>query len=143
MSGEAYITGLGIVSPIGVGKDPFLASLRAGRCGLGRLRGLDAAEFRIGHGGEIDELPITEGGELDSGERSFVFALRACREALADAALDAASLPEEATITLGSGGGEMRALEESLGPPEATLPLDLPDPLQPHNADLSPSRSRL
>ena len=51
MSAEAYVTGLGIVSPIGIGKQAFLESLRAGRCGLDRLRGLDAGEFRIGRGG--------------------------------------------------------------------------------------------
>ena len=143
MSGEAYITGLGIVSPIGVGKEAFLASLRAGRCGLGRLRGLDAAEFRIGRGGEVDEPALAAGGERDSGERCLVFALRACREALADAALDAESLPEEATLALGSGGGELRALEETLGPPEATLPLNHPDPLLPHNSITSKLAGRL
>ena len=143
MSGEAYITGLGIVSPIGVGKEAFLASLRAGRCGLGRLRRLDAAGFRIGHGGEVDESTLAEGVELDRQERGLVFALHACREALADAALDGPLLPEEATIALGSGGGEMRALEESLGPPEAVLPLDLPDPLQPHNSITSKLARRL
>ena len=143
MSGEAYITGLGIVSPIGVGREAFLAGLRAGRCGLGRLRGLDAADFRIGRGGEIDGSALA-GGDADlSDARCLAFALRACEEALADAGLEAASLPEDATLALGSGAGEMRAMEASMGPPEAELPLDLPDPIQPPNTITSKLGGRL
>lgn len=143
MSREVYITGLGIVSPIGVGKGAFLAGLRAGRCGLGRLRGLDASEFRIGRGGEVDDAAVAEGGIDPNEGRCLAFALRACRAALADACLDAASLPEDTTLALGSGAGEMRATELALGPAEGALPLDHPDPLQPPNAVTSKLALRL
>jgi 3-oxoacyl-(acyl-carrier-protein) synthase len=143
VSGEVYITGLGIVSPIGVGKEAFLEGLRAGRCGLGRLRGLDASEFRIGRGGEIDDAAVTEGNADLSAGRCLALALRACREALADAGLDAGPLPEDATLALGSGAGEMRAMEMTMGPPEAALPLDHPDPIQPPNAVTSKLARRL
>ncbi|OGO53185.1 MAG: hypothetical protein A2148_09470 [Chloroflexi bacterium RBG_16_68_14] len=143
MSREVYITGLGVVSPIGVGKEAFLEGLRAGRCGLGPLRGLDASEFRIGRGGEIDGALVAEEGAELSGGRCLAFALPACREALADAGLDATSLPEDATLTLGSGAGEMRAMETTLGPPEGALLLDYPDPLQPPNAITSKLAGRL
>lgn len=132
MSGPAYVTGLGVVSPIGVGKEAFLAGLRAGRGGLGRLRGLDAAQFRIGRGGEVDGAALEGEVDLEHG-RAFAFSLRACRQALADAGLEGA-LPEDATLALGSGAGETRVSEASLGPPEEELPLDLPDPLQPPSA---------
>ena len=77
---EAWITGLGIVSPIGVGKDTFLEGLRAGRRNLGRLSGLDADKFRIGSGGEVDLADVA--GETDGARRGFAFALHACRQAL-------------------------------------------------------------
>ena len=141
MSAEAYVTGLGIVSPIGIGKQAFLESLRAGRCGLDRLRGLDAGEFRIGRGGEIDDAALPEAGDGEG--RCLTFAHYACREALADAGLDTTSLPGETTLVLGTGAGELRAMEESLGPPEASLPLDHPDPLQPPNALTSKLAGRL
>lgn len=143
MSRDVYITGLGIVSPIGVGKEAFLEGLRAGRCGLGLLQGLDASEFRIGRGGEVDDGAVAEGDADLSEGRCLAFALRACREALADAGLDAASLPEDVTLALGSGAGEMRAMETSMGPPEAELPLDHPDPMQPPNAVTSKLARRL
>jgi hypothetical protein len=60
--------------------------------------------------------------------------LPAALEALADAGLGPDDLPEETSISIGSGAGEMRAMEVSLGPPEGELPLDLVDPLQPPNS---------
>ncbi len=133
MTTEAYITGLGIVSPIGVGKEAFLSGLREGRCGLGSLHELDATQFRIGRGGEVLSNDVVEGDDDMSQGRAFAFALRACREALADAGVDASQL-SQATLALGSGAGEMRITETTLGAPEAALPLDHPDPLQPPNA---------
>ncbi len=124
MTHQVYITGLGIVSPIGIGQKAFLASIRAGRCGLGELHTLDTSGFRIGRGGEVESESA-----LDEG-RCLSLALRACREALADAGLLGAELPANASIALGSGAGEMRALEKAIGPPEDALPLDYSDPLQ-------------
>jgi 3-oxoacyl-[acyl-carrier-protein] synthase II len=142
MSRDVYITGLGIVSPIGVGKTAFLDGLRSGRCALGRLSGLDPAEFRIGRGAEVDDTDLTgEGLDLD-GSRCLALALHACREALADAGL-AGTFPEDATLALGSGAGEMRAVPGSLGAPQADLPLEHADPLQPPNSVTSKLAGRL
>ena len=132
MSREALITGVGIVSPIGVGREMFLAGLREGRCGLDRLRGLDASRFRVGRGGGVEDSALGSLVADVSGQRGLTMAQLACREALADARIDL--LPEDTTLALGTGAGEMRAMEASLGPPEAELPLDLADPLQPPNA---------
>ncbi len=142
MTRDVYITGLGIVSPIGVGKEAFLEALRAGRSGLDRLRGLDASEFRIGRGGEVDDAVVDAGTPLNEG-RCLAFALRACREAVADAGLEPGSLPEDTTLALGSGAGEMRAMETTMAPPEAALPLDHPDPMQPPNSVTSKLAGRL
>lgn len=137
---EAFVTGLGIVSPIGVGKEAFLEGLREGRCGLGELHALDASRFRIGRGGEVHDLPPEEG---DSGlERCLALALRACEGALADAGIEATDLGE-ATLALGSGAGEMRASEQSMGPAETALPLDHADPLHPPNTITSKLALRL
>ncbi len=140
---EALITGLGIVSPIGVGKEAFLAGLREGRHGLGRLQELDTEQFRIGRGGEVASDAVADDG-IDVGQgRGLAFALRASREALADADLDVSQLPQDTTVALGSGAGEMRISEETLGAPEAGLPLHHPDPLQPPNAITSKLAERL
>jgi 3-oxoacyl-[acyl-carrier-protein] synthase II len=137
---EVYITGVGIVSPIGIGREAFLAGLRSARCGLGRLERLDAVEFRIGRGGEVREL-FAEVEALPPDQRAFAFALRACREAMADAGI--AEVPPGATLALGSGAGEMPAMEESMGPAEESLNLHLSDPVQPPNAITSKLASAL
>ncbi len=133
--GEAFITGLGIVSPIGIGREAFAAGLRAGRAGARRLQGLDASTFRIGRGAEIDDADFDGEGDVD-GARCLALALRACHEAVADADLDG-GLPEDATIAVGSGAGEMRATEQTLGLPQDALALDHPDPLQAPNSTTS------
>lgn len=137
MTHQVYITGLGIVSPIGIGQEAFLAGIRAGRCGLGELRTLDTSGFRIGRGGEVESE-----GALDEG-RCLSLALRACREALAGAGLQGAELPANASIAVGSGAGEMRALELTIGAPEEALLLDYPDPLQTPNTITSKLALRL
>lgn len=137
---DAHITGLGIVSPIGIGQAAFLEAIRAGRCGLGPLRWLDVEGFRIGRGGEVADDAVAWEVAPSEG-RCLAFALHACREALADAGLE--SLPEDTTLALGCGAGEMRHTEGVLGPTEDALPLDDDDPLQPPNTVTSKLARRL
>ena len=138
---EANITGLGIVSPIGVGKQAFLAGLLEGRCGLRRLSVLNAGEFRVGRGGEVDSVPDM-GIDADKA-RGLALVLPAALEALEDAGLSLEDLPEQTAVSIGSGAGEMRAMEASLGPQEAELDIDLIDPVQPPNSLTSKLAGRL
>ena len=140
---EANITGLGIVSPIGVGKAAFLEGLLSGRCGLDRLTVLDADELRVGRGGEISagDLPA---GRIDADQqRGLAFGWAAALEALADAGLAPDDLPETTSISIGSGAGEMRAMERSMAPPEASLAYSDPDPVQTPNSLTSKLARRL
>ena len=52
-SREVVITGVGIVSPIGIGKDAFWASLRERRSGVGPLQLLKDAQLPAPFGGEL------------------------------------------------------------------------------------------
>jgi 3-oxoacyl-[acyl-carrier-protein] synthase II len=140
---RAEITGVGIVSPIGVGKAAFLEGLLAGRCGLGRLTVLNADELRVGRGGEVDAGCLEPGGVDQDLQRALAFALPALYEALADARLPVEDLPEETSLSVGSGAGEMRAMEVSLGPPEGQLVRERQDPVQPPNSITSKLARRL
>ncbi len=53
---DVVITGLGIVSPIGIGPDAFWASLCAGRSGVGPLAAVDTAGLRVRFGAEIADF---------------------------------------------------------------------------------------
>lgn len=140
---EANITGLGIVSPIGVGKAAFLEGLLEGRCGLVRLNVLEADEFRVGRGGEVPAGSIAEGRIDLNLQRGLAFAVPAALEALADAGLAPDDLPETTTVSIGSGAGEMRAMEVSLGPPETELSYEWTDPIQTPNSLTSKLAKRL
>jgi 3-oxoacyl-[acyl-carrier-protein] synthase II len=127
---HANITGLGIVSPIGIGKAAFLDALLAGKCGLDRLTVLDADELRVGRGGEIDTGALPR-GEIDADlQRGLAIGWTALAEALNDARLSAGDLPETTSLSVGIGAGEMRAMERSMAPPEDDLLYDQADPIQ-------------
>ena len=42
---KVVVTGIGVVSPIGNGKEAFLGGLRSGRDGAGEIRRFDARDF--------------------------------------------------------------------------------------------------
>lgn len=109
MSSSVVITGAGIVSAIGLDKSETLASLRVCRSGLAPVRYLDTThrEFPVG---EVklsdDEMKIRLGIAADAPVvRTSLLGMMALREALADAALSPADLPEMAFVSGTTVGG--------------------------------------
>lgn len=109
MPGErnVVLTGLGIVSPIGVGVEAFWSSLISGRSGIARKERLDFEGSPFAVGAEIRDFDPTAHGlpkktlKLLCDETQWAYA--AANLALADAALDQAPLPVDRTgVTLGS-----------------------------------------
>jgi len=140
---HAFITGLGIVSPIGVGKAAFLEGLLAGSCGLDRLTVLNADELRVGRGGEVPASFVPEGDIDVDKQRGLAFGWTATLEALADAGLALDDLPEATSVSIGSGAGEMRAMEVSMAPPESELTYESSDPIQTPNSLTSKLAKRI
>ena len=50
---RVVITGIGAVSPLGVGREALWEGLAAGRSGIGPITHFDASEFPVRIGGEI------------------------------------------------------------------------------------------
>lgn len=50
---EVVITGLGVVSPIGIGREVFRDALESGRSGIGPIRSFDASSLPIRIAGEV------------------------------------------------------------------------------------------
>lgn len=111
MARRVVVTGLGAVTPIGVGVDAFWSALCAGRSGVGPITRFDASSFRTRIAAEVGELdlppsiPAREARHLD---RFALFALVAAAEAWADARLACSRLDSyEAGVLIGSShGGE-------------------------------------
>ncbi|MGH9530101.1 MAG: beta-ketoacyl-[acyl-carrier-protein] synthase family protein [Terriglobales bacterium] len=116
---RVMITGMGAVSPNGVGNSAFSDAILAGKSGVKRISRFDADEIPVRIAGEIrdfDELAWVEKRERKHVSRVLPLAIAAGTEAFSDAGIDPASLPLEERrrfgVILGSGGGSQEFTEE-------------------------------
>jgi 3-oxoacyl-[acyl-carrier-protein] synthase II len=116
---RVVITGMGAVSPNGIGRDAFAEAILAGTSGVRRISHFDPSEIPVQIAGEVrdfDELAWVEKRERKHVSRVLPLALAAASEALNHADLDEASLPIEErrrfAVILGSGGGSQEFTEE-------------------------------
>ncbi len=119
MRRRVVITGMGVVSPNGIGNASFSEAILAGRSGVRRISRFDAAEIPVQIAGEVrdfDELAWVEKRERKHVSRVLPLALAAGSEALREAGLDQDSLRLEEKrrfgVILGSGGGSQEFTEE-------------------------------
>ena len=107
---SAVVTGLGIVAPTGIGVEEYWAATLAGRCAIGRPTRFDTSAYPARLAAEVpgfvarDRVPSRL---LSQTDRSTQFGLVAAQEALADAGIDPAALPEygAGVVTAASAGG--------------------------------------
>jgi 3-oxoacyl-[acyl-carrier-protein] synthase II len=109
---RVVITGMGVVSPNGIGKQAFADAILAGKSGVSRISYFDPEGLAVqiaGQAKDFDETPWYDPYERKHVSRSVPMAICATTEALADARLDpsAMSMEEkrEIGVVLGTGGG--------------------------------------
>jgi 3-oxoacyl-[acyl-carrier-protein] synthase II len=113
---NVVVTGIGVVSPIGIGTDEFAASLAAGRSGVRPITHFDASDFTTRFSAHIDDFDpsaILNPKEARRMARFQQFAVVAAEEAIADAAL--AFDEDEADrigVIVGSGIGGLQVMED-------------------------------
>src|SRR5580704_1029848 len=109
------ITGLGIISPLGLNLADTWKSLREGRPGIGAIQSADCSTLRFQNGAEVrgyDALKHFEGGRDAYIDRFAQFSVIAAREALRDSGLELTpEMRELAAIVCGSAVGGQAALE--------------------------------
>ncbi len=113
------ITGMGVVSPNGVGNRVFGEAILAGKSGVRRIASFDASEIPVQIAGEVrdfDELAWVEKRDRKHVSRVLPLAIAAATEALNDARIDSTALPLEEKrrfgVIIGSGGGSQEFTEE-------------------------------
>src|SRR5712672_89409 len=119
MKRRVVITGMGTVSPNGVGNTAFTEGVLQGRSGVRRISRFDPSEISVQIAGEVrdfDELAWVEKKERKHVGRVLPLALAASTEALLSAGFDPASMPMEVRqrfgVIMGSGGGAQEFSEE-------------------------------
>jgi len=116
---RVVITGLGAVSPVGIGADAFASAIRAGRNGTSEIRSFDASLFPSRRAGEVHDFEPSEIlTRLDPRYwgRSGLLAAAAARLALGDSGLDPELLSRSrAGSIMGTTSGESAVLQELAG----------------------------
>lgn len=88
MSERICVTGIGVVSSIGVGKEEFLSSLKAGKSGIGEIKEFDTHFSRSKKGGIVRTFNPKEfihPSKIRRLDRASQFAISAAKLALSDA----------------------------------------------------------
>jgi 3-oxoacyl-[acyl-carrier-protein] synthase II len=116
---RVVITGMGVVSPNGVGNAAFSESILAGRSGVKRISRFDPAEVPVQIAGEVsnfDELAWVEKRERKHVSRVLPLAIAAATEAMQVAGVESEKLSlkekQRFGIIMGSGGGSQEFTEE-------------------------------
>ncbi len=114
MTVRVYVTGLGVVSSLGLGRREFWASLLAGRSGTAPVRSFDASSLDRAIAAEVSQFRAEDhltARELRDAGRCSAMAIAAARMAVADAGLSADALrSERASVVLGTTMGEADVL---------------------------------
>jgi 3-oxoacyl-[acyl-carrier-protein] synthase II len=112
------VTGMGVVTPVGVGCDAMWEALAAGRSGIAPITTFDVSEYRTRFAGcveEHDPCGVLDPKESRRMSRFQQFAMVAADEAVRMAGFDDGFDPAEADrvgVIVGSGIGGLHVMEE-------------------------------
>ena len=119
MSRRVVVTGIGAVSPNGVGRENFWRATRNGVSGIRRISRFDPSGHAVQVAGEVvdfDEHSYVEPKDRPHVSRAAPLALAAVEEALSDAGIDPRAMNREQLrrigVIVGSGGGSQAFTEE-------------------------------
>ncbi|MFY7953845.1 MAG: beta-ketoacyl-ACP synthase II, partial [Armatimonadaceae bacterium] len=112
------VTGLGAVTPVGVGKDNYWSALLSGVSGIGRISLFDPEAFDVKIAAEVKDFDVTRWVDRKDARRMdrFVqFGVAAALEAISDANLAITeSNAHRVGVLVGSGIGGLSTLEEQI-----------------------------
>ncbi len=115
MKRRVVVTGLGLISPLGIGTEATWKGLVEGRSGIGKITQFDAASFPTQIAGEVDGFvpeDYVEAKEVKKMDRFIQFAMAAAGFAVADSGLSIdASNADRAGVVIGAGMGGLGTIE--------------------------------
>ncbi len=116
MKKRVVITGLGCVTPIGIGKENFWTNIKNGVCGIDTITRFDSSTFQTQVAGEVKKFnpeDYINKKELKRMDRFTHFAIAAAKMAVEDSKLDLDSIDKDKMgVIIGSGIGGVETIEE-------------------------------
>ncbi|MBN2408218.1 MAG: beta-ketoacyl-ACP synthase II, partial [Candidatus Aminicenantes bacterium] len=113
---RVVVTGIGLVTPLGIGVGQNREALQRGKSGIGPITRFDASRYTTRIAGEVkafDPLAFIDKREARRMDRFIQFALAAAALAVEDAGIDPALLQGDRTgVYIGSGIGGLETIEE-------------------------------
>jgi 3-oxoacyl-[acyl-carrier-protein] synthase II len=117
---RVVITGIGAVSPNGIGRECFWLATRQGKSGVRRITRFDPSNFLVQVAGEVpgefDESRFVSAKDRPHVSRAVPLAAASVAEAVQDAGLEHESMSRdelrEIGVIVGSGGGSQEFTEE-------------------------------
>ena len=114
---RVVVTGMGLVSPVGIGVEDSWKAIVSGKSGIGPITLFDASSYPTRIAGEVkgfEPESFMDRKEVRRNDRFIQFALAAGDMAMEDAGLDMAKEdPERVGAIVGSGMGGLRELEDT------------------------------
>ncbi|MHB0914449.1 MAG: beta-ketoacyl-ACP synthase II [Thermoleophilia bacterium] len=111
---RVVVTGLGVISPLGIGLEPYWQSLTAGSSGVGVIQQFDPTDFKVKIAAEVNDFEPTDFIDRKAARRMDRFAqfsVAASRLAVEDSGLVIADDPERVGVVVASGIGGLKTFE--------------------------------
>lgn len=117
MARRVVVTGMSVITALGLELSEFWERLCAGKSGVSRLERFDCSDFKVNFGGEVKDFRPEE--HFDSKEakrldRFSQFALAAAQKAIQQSGIDFSKEPDpyRCGVIIGSGIGGLNEIEE-------------------------------
>jgi 3-oxoacyl-[acyl-carrier-protein] synthase II len=113
---RVVVTGLGMISPLGIGNEATWKGLVEGRSGIGRITKFDASDYPCQIAGEVrgfNPADFIDKKDVKKSDTFIHYAVAAAQMAVEDAKLDMAREDEDRVgVIIGSGIGGLPLIEE-------------------------------
>ena len=113
---RVVVTGVGIVSSIGLGKDEFWGNLVAGKSGISDVKTFDTSDYPVHKGGEVKGFEpgrYIPKNRLKGMARASQFSVAAAKMALDDARLNIKDIqPKRTGVIMGTTMANIQSLEQ-------------------------------
>ncbi|HJV03987.1 MAG TPA: beta-ketoacyl-ACP synthase II [Actinomycetota bacterium] len=116
MTRKVVVTGIGPVTPVGIGREAFWDALVSGRSGIGEITLFDASEYPVKIAGEVQDFDPSEWMDRKAVRRTdrvVHLAVAAARLAWEDAGSPQVD-PQRAAVVVSTGVGGLRYMEDQI-----------------------------